>query len=59
MFFDFKKKPAIERALGVEIDAEEWRLRQVSEPFLPGPYRRIAVKVVDVFGNESTAVRAL
>jgi adenine-specific DNA-methyltransferase len=59
MFFDFKRKPALERTLGIEIDADEWRLKQVSEPFLPGKYRRVAVKVVDVFGNESTAIAAL
>lgn len=56
MFFDFKRKPAIERTLGIEVEAEEWKLREKSDPFTPGKYRRIAVKVVDVFGNESTVV---
>lgn len=59
MFFDFKKKPAIERSLGIQIDADEWRLRLESDRFPPGRYRRIAVKAVDVFGNESTVVREL
>lgn len=59
MFFDFKKKPAIERTLGLEIDADEWKLRLSSDTFPAGRYERVAVKVVDVFGNESTLVRAL
>jgi adenine-specific DNA-methyltransferase len=59
MFFDFKKKPAIERTLGIKIDPEEWSLRLTSDPFKPGKYRRVAVKVVDVYGNESTVVRDL
>jgi len=59
MFFDFKKKPAIERTLKIEVDPEEWTLRVSSDPFESGHYGRFAVKVVDVFGNESTVVRAL
>jgi adenine-specific DNA-methyltransferase len=59
MFFDFKKKPAIERTLKIEVDPEEWTLRLTSDPFKAGTYRQIAVKVVDVFGNESTVVKAL
>ena len=59
MFFDFKKKPAIERTLKIEVDPEEWTLRVTSDPFRVGTYRQIAVKVVDVFGNESTVVKAL
>lgn len=59
MFFDFKKRPAIERTLGIAIEADEWSLRTNSDPFLPGQFRRLAVKVVDVFGNESTVVRSL
>jgi adenine-specific DNA-methyltransferase len=59
MFFDFKKKPAIERTLGIEVDPEEWTLRLTSDPFEPGKYRRVAVKVVDVYGNESTVVEEL
>jgi adenine-specific DNA-methyltransferase len=59
MFFDFKKKPAVERTLGIEVEADEWKLRDTSDPFEPGKYTRIAVKVVDVFGNESTIVSDL
>lgn len=59
MFFDFKKKPAIEKALGIEVDAEEWALRLTSDPFKPGKYGRAAVKVVDVYGNEATVVKDL
>jgi adenine-specific DNA-methyltransferase len=59
MFYDFKKKPSIERALGVKIDADEWKLRTVSDTFGAGRYARAAIKVVDVFGNESTVVKAL
>lgn len=57
MFFDFRKKPAIERTLNIEVDPEEWGLQLASEPFRAGTYRRVAVKVVDVFGNESTVVK--
>jgi len=56
MFFDFKKKPAASR-LGIAVDPEEFDLKLVSDPFPLGRYRRIAVKVVDVYGNESTVVR--
>lgn len=58
-FFDFKRKPAIERALDVQINPDEWTLRLVSDRFQTGRYRQIAVKVVDVFGNESTVIREL
>jgi hypothetical protein len=59
MFFDFRKKPAIERTLGIEIDPDEWTLRLTSDPFESGRYARIAVRVVDVFGNESTVLKDL
>jgi len=59
MFFDFRKAPNLKAALKVEVDPEEWKLQLESRPFVPGRYRRIAVKVVDVYGNESTVVRDL
>ena len=59
MFFDFKKKPNFKAALKADVDAEEFTLRLKSEPFPVRDYRRIAVKVVDVYGNESTVVRDL
>lgn len=58
MFFDFKRKPAIESALGIKVDDAEWKLRLESDPFEPGKYHHIAVRVVDVYGNESTIVKA-
>lgn len=58
MFFDFKKAPNL-KALGIEVDAAEFNLQLTSLPFAPSGYKRIAVKVVDVFGNESTVVREL
>jgi adenine-specific DNA-methyltransferase len=58
MFFDFKKAPNL-KALGLEIEPEEFKVRIESQPFLVRGYKRIAVKVVDVFGNESTIVREL
>jgi len=58
MFFDFKKKPALSK-LGVEVPDEEFALRLTSEPFPVRGYKRIAVKVVDVYGNESVVVREL
>jgi hypothetical protein len=58
MFFDFKKAPNL-KALGFVVRPDEYRLQLQSQPFAPREYRRIAVKVVDVFGNESTVVREL
>jgi adenine-specific DNA-methyltransferase len=59
MFFDFKKTPNLKAALKAEVDPEEYALRLVSRPFPIRGYKRIAVKVVDVYGNESTVVREL
>jgi adenine-specific DNA-methyltransferase len=58
MFFDFKKAPNT-KTLGVEVDPKELVLQTESHPFPVRSYKRIAVKVVDVFGNESTVVREL
>lgn len=59
MFFDFKKAPNLKSIAGVEVDAGEYALRYRSDPFEPGQYQRVAVKVVDIYGNESTVVREL
>jgi adenine-specific DNA-methyltransferase len=59
MFFDFKKAPNIRTTLKAEVDPTEFTLRLTSEPFPVRQYKRIAVKVVDVYGNESTVVRDL
>lgn len=58
IFSDFKKEPALSN-LGMEVRREEFGLRLESDPFLAGRYNRITVKVVDVYGNESTVVRDL
>ncbi len=58
MFFDFSKKPS-RAAFGVDVDAHEFEFKVRSEPFPPRDHRRIAVKVVDVYGNESTVVKDL
>jgi adenine-specific DNA-methyltransferase len=57
MFFDFKKAPNIKAALRVDVEPQEYSLKLASEPFPVRGYKRIAVKVVDVYGNESTIVR--
>lgn len=59
MFFDFKKAPNLKAALRAEFDVDEFKLFTTSRPFVIRGYRRIAVKVVDVFGNESTVVKDL
>ena len=59
MFFDFKKAPNLKAALKAEVDPEEFTLQLASQPFPVRGYKRIAVKVVDVYGNESTVVRDL
>ena len=58
MFFDFRKKPA-RTALGVDVEAHEFEFKVRSEPFPIRDHRRVAVKVVDVYGNESTVVKDL
>lgn len=59
MFFDFKKAPNIKAALKAEVDPEEYTLQLTSQPFAVQGYKRIAVKVVDIYGNESTIVYEL
>jgi adenine-specific DNA-methyltransferase len=59
MFFDFARTPNLKAALKAEVDPEEFRLQLTSQPFPVRGYKRIAVKVVDVYGNESTIVREL
>lgn len=58
MFFDFKKTPNL-KGLGVAADAKSFQMPFESEPFQVRGYKRIALKVVDVYGNESTVVRDL
>lgn len=59
MFFDFKKAPNLKAALKADVDPEEYKLQLTSQPFPIRGYKRIAVKVVDVYGNESTVIREL
>lgn len=59
MFFDFKKVPNLKAALRAEVDPEEFKLQTESQPFPVRHYKRVAVKVVDVYGNESTVVKDL
>lgn len=59
MFFDFKKTPNIKATLKAEVDPSEFTLKLTSEPFPVRGYKRVAVKVVDVYGNESVVVRDL
>ena len=59
MFFDFKKTPNIKAALKTEVDPDEFTLKLASEPFPLRGYKRIAVKVVDMYGNESVVVQDL
>jgi adenine-specific DNA-methyltransferase len=59
MFFDFKKAPNLKAALKEEVDPGEYKLQLTSQPFAVRGYKRIAVKVVDVYGNESTVVHEL
>jgi hypothetical protein len=58
MFFNFKKVPNLS-GLGVEVKEDEFELQLESQPFTVRGYKRIAIKVVDVYGNESTVVRDL
>jgi adenine-specific DNA-methyltransferase len=56
MFFDFKKAPNLQ-ALGIAVEPDEFTFQLESQPFAVRGYKRIAVKVVDVYGNESTVVQ--
>jgi len=49
----------LKAALRAEVEPEEYKLQVDSKPFPSPGYKRIAVKVVDVYGNESTVVRSL
>lgn len=59
MFFDFKKAPNLKAAFRADVDPEEFKLQTTSQRFPIRGYSRLAVKVVDVFGNESTVVKDL
>ena len=59
MFYDFAKAPNLQATIKAQIEASEYKLSLASEPFESGQYRRVAVKVVDVYGNESTVVKEL
>src|SRR5207249_3065802 len=59
MFFDFKKAPNLKAAFKADVDPEEFKLQTTSQRFPIRGYKRIAVKVVDVYGNESTLVHEL
>jgi len=58
MFYEFNNKPSASR-LGQQVDSAEFKLKLKSEQFPVGGYKRIAVKVVDIYGNEATVVRNL
>jgi len=60
MFFDFAKAPNLKAALKADVDPDEFILQTNSQPFtVKRRGQKVAVKVVDVYGNESTAVREL
>jgi adenine-specific DNA-methyltransferase len=59
MFFDFKRVPNLSTVLSLDPEEGEFSLKTESGPFMAGKYGRVAVKVVDVYGNESTVVKSL
>lgn len=60
MFFDFGKAPNLKAALKADVDPDEFKLQTASQPFaVKRRGQKVAIKVVDVYGNESTAVREL
>ena len=59
MFFDFKRVPNLSSVLPVDPDSEEFALKTESALFTSGRYARVAVKVVDVYGNESTVIKSI
>jgi len=56
MFFDFSKMPNLR---GIDVPDEEFKLQFTSHAFTVETGQRIAVKVVDVYGNESTHVQTV
>jgi hypothetical protein len=58
MFFDFKNSPNL-KALGLEVEPDEFKLQAESQSCPVRGDKRLAVKVVDVYGNESTVVQEL
>lgn len=59
MFFDFPKKFNMNKIIDEKVAKKDLRLRLTSQPFSVRGYKRLAVKVVDVYGNESTVVREI
>ena len=55
-FFEFAKPPDLTSAVGGKVPKSEFKLTFQSEPFEVGRHHRVGVRVVDVFGNESTVV---
>ncbi|MBU6427671.1 MAG: hypothetical protein KGR26_01545 [Cyanobacteria bacterium REEB65] len=59
VFFDFSRGPSLKAALRVDIPDADLRLQLTSQPFGSPRGGRVAVRVVDVYGNESTVVRTV
>jgi len=59
LVFDFLKAPNLEAALRREVGPEEFRSQLTSLVFLVRGCSRIAVKVVNEYGNESTGAMEL
>jgi hypothetical protein len=59
LVFDFLKAPILEAALRSEVGPEEFRSQLTSLVFLVRGCDRIAVKVVNEYGNESTGAMEL
>ena len=56
IFLDLSRAPNLKAVLKVDIDPEEYRLQAFSRPFERPSSQRVAVKVTDVYGNESSVV---
>ena len=56
IFLDLSRAPNLKALLKVDIDPEEYRLQACSRPFEPPQSHRVAVRVTDVHGNESSVV---
>ena len=57
MFFDSKKAPELKAALKAEVDPDEYKPQVESRLFPVLGYKRVAVKVVYEYRNESTVVK--
>lgn len=59
LFFQLANKKKFEKIAGKPLGDEDFEMQYTSRPFPIRTYRQVAVKVIDIYGNESTVVKSL